>query len=157
MAPPAPHPDPCCGSAPAPVVHLRGELDLVTQASSRALLRPWAATPALQLVVVTREVTFADCAGLRPLREAAAALAARGGLVVLPAPARSVVRVLQLTGTDGGLVLREEAWRCGSRAGPSPGPTSPAVAAGSAACDGGAVPPDPSTAVAGGESGGPHR
>lgn len=90
---------------PPPVVHLRGELDLATEASTRAALQLWTSTGALHLVVVTSAVTFVDCAGLRPLREVAAVLAVRGGCVELSTPSRSVVRLVRLSGASTGLAL----------------------------------------------------
>lgn len=79
------------------VVPVCGELDLEAASDLRARLSDLVQVSTQQVIVDLSAVTFCNCAGLHPLREAQAAAPDR---LSLRDPSRSVTRVLRLTGLD---------------------------------------------------------
>ena len=93
--------------APPEVLALRlvGELDVATSEQLREQFEG-AGDPSA-IVLDLAEVVFMDSSTLRELLRAQARVRERGGPVVLAAPQRPIVRLLELTGT-GELFVRAE-------------------------------------------------
>lgn len=87
------------------IVHIAGELDLVTAPLLRAVLKSADDDPTHEFVVALPGITFMDCAGLAPLLEAHSRLGGRLRLRDLPG---AVSDVLRLTGLDGRFFIDEE-------------------------------------------------
>ena len=79
-----------------------GELDLATAPELERVLEALATGPST-VVLDLSGLTFVDCAGLRPVREAVFAGALLGRQVRLSGARPAVRRVLELTGLDGHL------------------------------------------------------
>jgi anti-sigma B factor antagonist len=79
-------------------VVLRGELDLLTAPEADRMLRDAAERhPGCDLLIDLREVTFADCAGLRPLVRALRRARQHGGTVTALVGSDRLMRLLSLT------------------------------------------------------------
>ena len=76
-----------------------GELDLATAPELERVLERLASEPSA-IVLDLSGVTFADCAGLRPVREALCRGGSLGRHVRLSSPRPAVRRVLELAGLD---------------------------------------------------------
>jgi anti-sigma B factor antagonist len=81
-----------------------GELDLASAPELERVLERLAGEPSA-IVLDLSGLTFADCAGLRPVREALCRGATLGRHVRLSSPRPAVRRVLNLTGLDEHLAL----------------------------------------------------
>jgi anti-sigma B factor antagonist len=80
------------------VVVLRGELDLMTGPAADRMLEEAAQNhPGCDLLIDLRDVTFADCAGLRSLARAARRARERGGTVTAAVGDPRLRRLLVLT------------------------------------------------------------
>ncbi len=87
--------DPASGSVQ---LRVRGELDIATAPELAAALdRLLAADPSL-IVLELGELSFLDCAGMRPVRRALGALRCRGGSLVIRHPPPLAERALRLAG-----------------------------------------------------------
>jgi anti-sigma B factor antagonist len=81
-------------------VALRGEADVTNAA---ALVSAIAAVTALHQVVIVElsALEFIDCSALRALLRLQRCAGRSGGIVLIAAPSRNVLRLLSLTGMDG--------------------------------------------------------
>ncbi len=79
------------------VVALYGELDIADAADVAAALAA-AAAGRTGIVVDLADITFIDCSGVRGLARARVRARNGGGVVLLAAPRREVLRVIALTG-----------------------------------------------------------
>jgi stage II sporulation protein AA (anti-sigma F factor antagonist) len=86
----------------ATVVALAGELDLAAVEALRRAIGDVAGTAGV--ILDLEKATFVDSSGLRELLAARAACEAAGVPLVLAAPSPQLLRLLDLTGTDGMLV-----------------------------------------------------
>lgn len=95
------------GSRRAPVVRLRGELDLATVSRLRAELAEvvHADPPPRQVVLELSGLRFVDATGFAVLAAAQRALAARGGRMSVRSPSRLARRLLTLLDTEGALPI----------------------------------------------------
>ena len=91
------------------MLHLRGELDLASVPDVVRLLADHRPGPGARLVVNLAGVSFADCAGLRPLLAAEEDARARGASMVLAGASRPVARALALLAAQAGEVRRPSA------------------------------------------------
>ncbi len=82
------------------VVVLFGELDLTSSPALTAVLDQAMAATGGDVVVNAASVGFADCAGVRPLHDAALSLAIAGRRLVFLHPSRPMRRLVVLTGLD---------------------------------------------------------
>ena len=83
-------------------IYVAGEQDLLTAPLLQARLRRVIdGQPAEEITIDLSEVTFMDCAGLRPLLEAKALIGGRLRLLQVPPP---VVRLFELTNTHARLL-----------------------------------------------------
>ena len=89
------------------VVRLVGELDVAAEPRLRArlrdLLEPGRPVPVRDVVIDASQLVFLDLAGLRVLLDARRQLTARGGSLVLQAPSRRVLRLLEVVDARGRL------------------------------------------------------
>ena len=115
--------------ADGPVVVLSGEADPTTAAVLREMLAAQLDTGARLVTVDASGLSFLDSASVRVLVLAARALQGRHGRLVLARPQPIVTRLLEITGADRLLDVRELA-RPGSRAGRSYAGAIPAAAGG---------------------------
>jgi len=83
-----------------PLITLSGEADVTNAAELSALVTGQLSGGTLHLTIDTSRLIFADTAALRVLVLAARTLRQRGGDLVLLRPQRTLVRVMQITGTD---------------------------------------------------------
>ena len=90
-----------------PVVMLSGEADATTAAQLRETLATQLSTGARLVTVDASGLSFLDSACLRILVLAARALQGRHGTLVFARPQPLVVRVLEMTGADRLLDVRE--------------------------------------------------
>jgi anti-sigma B factor antagonist len=90
-----------------PVVVLSGEADATTAASLREMLAKLLETGARLVTVDASGLSFLDSASLRVLVLAARALRGRHGTLVFARPQPLVVRLLEITGADSLLDVRE--------------------------------------------------
>ena len=93
--------------ADGPVVALSGEADATTAAELRETLATQLDTGARHVTVDASGLSFLDFASLRVLILAARALRGRHGRLVLARPQPLVVRLLEITGADRLLDVRE--------------------------------------------------
>lgn len=82
------------------LVALAGESDMNTSPTLRDILQPQASAETRRLIIDLSELKFIDSTAVHVLMDARAALAARGGQLVLVAPQPVVARVLTLVGAD---------------------------------------------------------
>ena len=90
-----------------PVVVLCGEADATTAASLREMLAKLLETGVRLVTVDASGLSFLDSASLRVLVLAARALQGRHGTLVFARPQPLVVRLLEITGADSLLDVRE--------------------------------------------------
>lgn len=90
-----------------PVVVLSGEADATTASSLREMLAKLLETGARLVTVDASGLSFLDSASLRVLVLAARALRGRHGTLVFARPQPLVVRLLEITGADSLLDVRE--------------------------------------------------
>jgi anti-anti-sigma factor len=83
-----------------PLITLSGEADLTNAAELSELITGQLSEETLHLTIDTSGLTFADTAAVRILVLAARTLRQRGGDLVLLRPQRTLVRVMEITGTD---------------------------------------------------------
>ena len=100
--------------ADGPIVALSGEADATTAAELRETLATQLSTGARLLTVDASALKFLDSASLRVLVLAARALQGRHGTLVFARPQPLVVRLLEITGADRLLDVRELAGPAGS-------------------------------------------
>ena len=93
--------------ADGPVVVLSGEADATTAAQLRETLATQLDTGARQVTVDASGLSFLDSASMRVLILAARALQGRHGTLVLARPQPLVARLLEITGADRLLDVRE--------------------------------------------------
>jgi anti-sigma B factor antagonist len=93
--------------ADGPVVVLSGEADTTTAASLREVLTVQLDAGARLVTVDASGLSFLDSASLRVLVLAARALQGRHGTLVLARPQPVVARMLEITGADRLLDIRE--------------------------------------------------
>ena len=93
--------------ADGPVVELSGDADATTAALLREMLAAQLDTRARLLTVDVSGLSFLDSASLRVLVLAARALRGRHGTLVLARPQPLVARMLEITGADRLLEVRE--------------------------------------------------
>jgi anti-anti-sigma factor len=93
--------------ADGPVVVLSGEADTTTAAALRDTLATQLDTGARLVTVDASALSFLDSASLRVLVLAARALQGRHGTLVLADPQPLVARMLEITGADRLLEVRE--------------------------------------------------
>jgi anti-anti-sigma factor len=93
--------------ADGPVVVLSGEADATTAAQLREMLAAQLETGARRLTVDASGLSFLDSASVRVLVLAARALRGRHGTLVLARPQPVVTRLLEITGADRLLDVRE--------------------------------------------------
>jgi len=105
--------------ADGPVVVLCGEADATTAALLRETLTTQLGTGARLLTVDASRLSFLDSSSLRVLVLAARALRGRHGALVLARPQPVVARLLEITGADRLLDVRELAGLAGSRRAPT--------------------------------------
>ncbi|WP_051723114.1 STAS domain-containing protein [Streptomyces albus] len=79
------------------VAELRGEIDILTAPALSVRLDALTASPAPDLVVDLRAVTFLDCRGLAMLCRARNRVLSRGGRLRLVASDGHILRVMRLT------------------------------------------------------------
>jgi anti-sigma B factor antagonist len=79
-------------------LRLRGELDIASAPELAATLDRLVAANHLVVVLDLGELSFLDCAGMRPIRSAMSAMRDRGGSLVIRHPHPLVERALQLGG-----------------------------------------------------------
>jgi anti-anti-sigma factor len=94
--------------ADGPVVVLSGEADATTE-MLREMLAAQLGTGARLVTVDVSELSFLDSASLRVLVRAARALQSRHGTLMLACPQPLVARLLEITGADTLLDVRESA------------------------------------------------
>lgn len=97
-----------------PVVMLSGEADATTATVLREMLATLLETGARLVTIDASGLSFLDSASLRVLVLAARALQGRHGTLVLARPQPLVVRLLEITGADSLLDVRELAGRVSS-------------------------------------------
>ena len=95
------------GGADGPVVALSGEADATTAADLRETLATQLNTGARLVTVDASGLSFVDSASLRVLILAARALRGRHGTLVFARPQPLVARLLEITGADRLLDVRE--------------------------------------------------
>jgi stage II sporulation protein AA (anti-sigma F factor antagonist) len=83
------------------LLRLQGELDLLSAPDLVELLHDHRPAPGTRLIVDLSGVTFADCAGLRPLVAAVSRGRRSGDAVVLTGASRPVARVLAALSAPG--------------------------------------------------------
>jgi len=105
-----------------PVLVLSGEADTTTVALLREVLAAQLEKGARLVTVDASGLSFVDSASLRVLILAARALHGRHGTLVFARPQPLVARLLEITGADQLLDVRELAALAGSA---SPGPVTP--------------------------------
>jgi anti-anti-sigma factor len=93
--------------ADGPVVVLSGEADATTAAQLREMLAAQLETGARRVTVDASGLSFLDSASVRVLVLAARALRGRHGTLVLARPQPVVTRLLEITGADRLLDVRE--------------------------------------------------
>ncbi len=93
--------------ADGPVVELSGDADATTAALLREILAAQLDTGARLITVDVSGLSFLDSASLRVLVLAARALRGRHGTLVLARPQPLVARMLEITGADRLLEVRE--------------------------------------------------
>ena len=93
--------------ADGPVVALSGEADAATAAKLRETLATQLDTGARQVTVDASGLSFLDSASLRVLILAARAMRGRHGTLVFARPQPVVARLLEITGADRLLDVRE--------------------------------------------------
>ena len=93
--------------ADGPVVALSGEADAMTAALLREMLAKVLDTGARLVTVDASELSFLDSASMRVLILAARALRGRHGTLVFARPQPLVARLLEITGADRLLDVRE--------------------------------------------------
>jgi len=110
--------------ADGPVVVLSGEADATTAVQLREMLAAQLETGARRVTVDASGLSFLDSASVRVLVLAARALRGRHGTLVLARPQPVVTRLLEITGADRLLDVRELAGRARPRAADqdAPGP-----------------------------------
>ncbi len=79
-------------------LRIRGELDIATAPELAAELDRLLAGDARVVVLDLSELSFLDCAGMRPVRSAVATLRCRGGALVIRHPPPLVEQALRLAG-----------------------------------------------------------
>jgi anti-sigma B factor antagonist len=94
--------------ADGPVVVLSGETDTTTAALLREMLETQMETGARLVTVDASGLSFLDSASLRVLVLAARALQGRHGTLVFARPQPLVARILEITGADKLLDVRDE-------------------------------------------------
>ena len=112
--------------ADGPVVMLTGEADPTTAALLREMLAAQLDTGTRLVTVDASELSFLDSASLRVLILAARAMQGRHGTLVLARPQPLVARLLEITGADRLLDVRELAG-AGSRLAPAGRPVGEGV------------------------------
>ena len=83
-----------------PLITLSGEADVTNAAELSELVTGQLGAGTLHLTIDASGLTFADTAALRVLVLAARTLRQRSGGLVLLGPPRTLVRVMEITGTD---------------------------------------------------------
>ncbi|MGW3461693.1 STAS domain-containing protein [Streptomyces olivaceoviridis] len=78
------------------MVNVAGELDIATAAHTDAIFTAATSGTHPEVVIDLRQVTFLDCAGVRPLAAAARRVHEAGGSLTLLAGHPMVVKVLRL-------------------------------------------------------------
>jgi len=93
--------------ADGPVVVLSGEADTTTATVLREMLAALLDTGARLVIIEAAGLSFLDSASMRVLVLAARALKGRHGRLVLARPQPAVARLLEITGADRLLDVRE--------------------------------------------------
>jgi len=93
--------------ADGPVVVLSGEADTTTPSLLRETLTPLLDTGARVVTIEASGLSFLDSASMRVLVLAAKALRGRRGRLVLSCPQPVVARLLEITGADSLLDVRD--------------------------------------------------
>jgi anti-anti-sigma factor len=78
------------------LVHVTGELDIATATHTDAIFTAASRGTHPQVVVDLRQVTFLDCAGVRPLAAASRRIHEAGGSLILLAENPMVLEVLRV-------------------------------------------------------------
>lgn len=89
-----------------PLITLSGEADITNAAELSELVTGQLSGETLHLTIDTSELIFTDTAALRVLVLAARTLQQRGGELVLLRPQRTLVRVMEITGTAQMFTIR---------------------------------------------------
>ena len=79
-------------------LRIRGELDMASAPELAGSLDALLAGDHVVVVLELADLSFLDCAGMRPIRAALGALRARGGILVIRHPRPLVERALRLAG-----------------------------------------------------------
>ena len=79
-------------------VRIRGELDIASAPELTAVLDRLLAADHRVVVLELDDLSFLDCAGMRPIRAALCALRGRGGTLVIRHPQPLVERTLRIAG-----------------------------------------------------------
>ncbi len=79
-------------------LRVRGELAIASAPELAVALDPLLAADHRVVVLDLTELSFIDCAGMRPIRSACGALRCRGGTLVIRHPQPLVERALRLAG-----------------------------------------------------------
>jgi anti-anti-sigma factor len=79
-------------------LRVQGELDMASAPELADALVPLLASDHQVLVLELRELSFLDCAGMRPIRAAFCDLRGRGGSLVIRHPQPLVERALRVAG-----------------------------------------------------------
>ena len=79
-------------------LRVRGELDIASAPELSAALERLLAADHRVVVLELDELSFLDCAGMRPIRAAMSTLRCRGGALVIRHPQPLVERALRLAG-----------------------------------------------------------
>jgi anti-sigma B factor antagonist len=84
-------------------LRVRGELDIASAPELAAALDALLTADHRVVVLDLADLSFLDCAGMRPIRSALSALRRRGGTLVIRHPQPLVERTLRLAGLDEAL------------------------------------------------------
>ena len=87
-------------------LRLRGELDIASAPELAGVLERLLATEHRVIVLDLTELSFLDCAGMRPIRAALCELRRRDGSLVIRHPQPRVEHTLQLAGLGDALESR---------------------------------------------------
>jgi anti-sigma B factor antagonist len=84
-------------------LRVRGELDMASAPQLASALDGLLAADHRVVVLELAELSFLDCAGMRPIRAALSVLRSRGGTLVIRHPQPLVERVLRIAGLGDAL------------------------------------------------------
>ena len=84
-------------------LRIEGELDLASAPELASALERLLAADHQVVVLELRDLSFLDCAGMRPIRSALCALRGRGGMLVIRHPQPLVERALRISGFEEAL------------------------------------------------------